>query len=80
MKLLTENEALEGLLTAHLQEIDMALAAQAAVTMGAQVAGNAQVNVGTQGQGAGRAMANSNAESGGAQNATNHAGKQQQAA
>ena len=74
VELLKENEALEALLEAHLQEIDGALAVKAMALAAARP------NPGGGGIGAGQAMANSNSESGGAQNAGNSGGRHQRAA
>lgn len=65
VELLKQNEKLEALLDAHLQEIDMALSAML-------MAQQPQAAPGGAAQGAGQAMANSNTESAGAQNAGNN--------
>ncbi len=72
--LLKQNPALEQIVTAHLMDIDGALAELAQAQAMAQVAGSAQVSVGKPG-GASMAMQNSNKESGGTQNATDHTAK-----
>jgi hypothetical protein len=79
IELLKTNPALEALLVAHLQEIDMALAEKAQAMAMAQAAGGAQVNIGKPG-GSGRAMANSNKESGGSQNVPSKKGAAQEPA
>jgi hypothetical protein len=76
VELLQQKPGLEGLLEAHLQEIDAALAEIAMQQMPPPQQGRPGAKPG--GVGAGRAMANSNAESGGSQNDQGgHAGPQQ---
>ena len=67
VQLASENPALEVLLEAHLQEIDLALALAMQPIEPPQPGGG--------GIGAGEAMKNSNQEAGGAQNADDNRGK-----
>jgi hypothetical protein len=76
VELTQSNPAMEQLLTAHLQEMDGALA-QIAMQ---QAMAQQPPKPGGGGIGAGQAMSNSNGESGGAQNAHNPGGKREGAA
>lgn len=72
VQLLSENTKLEGLLSAHLMEIEGALQQEA---MAMAMAQQGPPKPGGAGPGAGQAMSNSNKESGGSQNATDHTQK-----
>ena len=76
LELVKKNPALEPLLVAHLQDIDIAMAEMQAKLQALTQSPNTQGPKGAA-QG-GRAMSNSNSESGGSQNASDHTARPQE--